>query len=88
MKGKMLWIRVGFVAVLAALIAAGEAITLAPALVWGAGFPVFMIVRNCACFEIQQKASVQSGSSGFKLRKRHAGQKSERWLIRSPTVLY
>ena len=55
MKGKMLWIRVGFVAVLAALIAAGEAITLAPALVWGAGFPLFMIVRNWRALKYSKK---------------------------------
>ena len=55
MKGKMLWIRVGFVAVLAALIAAGESITLAPALVWGAGFPVFMIVRNWRALKYSKK---------------------------------
>ena len=55
MKGKMFWIRVGFVAVLAALIAAGESITLAPALVWGAGFPVFMIVRNWRALKYSKK---------------------------------
>lgn len=55
MKGKMLWIRVGFVAVLAALIAAGESITLAPALVWGAGFPLFMIVRNWRALKYSRK---------------------------------
>ena len=55
MKGKILWIRVGFVAVLAALIAAGESITLAPALVWGAGFPLFMIVRNWRALKYSKK---------------------------------
>ena len=55
MKGKMLWIRVGFVAVLAALIAAGELITLAPALVWGAGFPLFMVIRNWRALKYSKK---------------------------------
>ena len=55
MKGKILWIRVGFVAVLAALIAAGESITLAPALVWGAGFPLFMIVRDWRALKYSKK---------------------------------
>ena len=61
MKGKMLWIRVGFVAVLAALIAAGEAITLAPALVWGAGFPLIMIIRNWRALKYSKKRPFDPG---------------------------
>ena len=60
MKGNMLWIRVGFVAVLAALIAAGELITLAPALIWGAGVPLFMIVRNWRALKYTKKRPVNA----------------------------
>lgn len=67
MKGKMLWIRVGFVAVLAALIAAGDEITLAPALVWGAGFPLLMIVRNWRALKYSKKRpfNAQQVASSF-----------------------
>jgi hypothetical protein len=35
--------------------AAGESITLAPALVWGAGFPLFMIIRNWRALKYSKK---------------------------------
>jgi hypothetical protein len=35
--------------------AAGESITLAPALEWGAGFPLFMIIRNWRALKYSKK---------------------------------
>ena len=35
--------------------AAGESITLPPALVWGAGFPLFMIIRNWRALKYSKK---------------------------------
>ena len=77
MKGKMLWIRVGFVAVLAALIAAGEAITLAPALVWGAGFPLFMIVRNWRALKYSKKHPLNAEQMTSNFEKSTSPKSSE-----------
>jgi hypothetical protein len=44
-----------FVAILATLIALGDSLTLVPALLWGAGFPLFMILKNWKALKYSRK---------------------------------
>lgn len=55
MNKKMLGIRIVFVAILAILIALGDSLTLVPALLWGAGFPLFMILKNWKALKYSRK---------------------------------
>ena len=55
MNKKILGIRIVFVAVLAILIALGDSLTLIPALLWGAGFPLFMIIKNWNAIKYSRK---------------------------------
>lgn len=55
MNKKMLGTRIVFVAIIAILIALGESLTLVPALLWGAGFPLFMILKNWKALKYSRK---------------------------------